>query len=70
MNARRFEPIENLYWGLFAAVAGERKPATASDWIAVNDVVTKLWEERAGLQRARSRWNDPGLEVFFAGGDG
>jgi hypothetical protein len=34
------------YWGLLAAVIDERKPVTASDWIAVNDLVTKLWEER------------------------
>jgi len=35
-----------LYWGLVEAVLEERKPATPSDWIAVNDLVTKLWEER------------------------
>lgn len=35
-----------LYWGMIAAVIAERKPATASDWIAVHDLVTKLWEER------------------------
>src|SRR5262249_55179818 len=36
----------NLYWNLLAAVIDERKPETASDWIALNDLVTKLWEER------------------------
>jgi hypothetical protein len=36
----------NLYWGSVEAVIDERKPETASDWIAVNDLVTKLWEER------------------------
>lgn len=36
----------NLYWGLLGAVIDERKPRTVSDWIAVNDLVTKLWEER------------------------
>jgi hypothetical protein len=36
----------NLYWGLVAAVIEERRPEIASDWIAVNDLVTKLWEER------------------------
>ena len=36
----------NLYWGLLAAVIDERRPETASDWIAVNDLVTKPWEER------------------------
>jgi hypothetical protein len=35
-----------LYWGLLGAVIDERKPRTVSDWIAVNDLVTKLWEER------------------------
>ncbi|MCA6106971.1 hypothetical protein [Bradyrhizobium cenepequi] len=36
----------NLYRGLLAAVIEERKPVTVTDWIAVNDLVTKLWEER------------------------
>jgi hypothetical protein len=36
----------DLYWGLLAAVIDERNPVTAADWIAVNDLVTKLWEER------------------------
>jgi hypothetical protein len=34
-----------FYWGLLAAVIDERRPETAADWIAVNDLVTKLWEE-------------------------
>ena len=36
----------DLYWGLLAAVIDERRPVTPADWIAVNDLVTKLWEER------------------------
>jgi hypothetical protein len=41
----------NLYWGLVVAVIDERRPVTPMDWIAVNDLVTKLWEER-GFRRA------------------
>jgi hypothetical protein len=40
-----------LYWGLVAALIDQRQPETASDWIAVHDLVTKLWEERL-LRRA------------------
>jgi hypothetical protein len=39
------------YWGLVAALIAEQGPKTAPDWIAINDMVTKLWEERA-LRRA------------------
>lgn len=41
----------SLFWDLVAAVIAERKPETASDWVAVSDLVTKLWEERL-LKRA------------------
>jgi len=36
----------NLFWGLLAAVIDERKPETVSDWFALHDLVTKVWEER------------------------
>lgn len=35
-----------LYWKMFAGMIEERKPQTVSDWIALNDLATKLWEER------------------------
>ncbi len=36
----------NLYWALLATVIDERQPVTVSDWIAVNDLVTNMWDER------------------------
>jgi len=36
----------NLFWSFLEETIEERKPETASDWIAVNDLVTKVWEER------------------------
>jgi hypothetical protein len=36
----------NLYRNLLAAVIDERQPKTVTDWIAVHDLVTKLWEEQ------------------------
>ncbi len=44
----------DLYWGIFAALVDERKPVTPADWIAVNDRVTKLWEERAFRRAANT----------------
>lgn len=59
----------NLYWGLLAAVIDERKPVTPADWIAVNDLVTKLWDERV-LKRASNALICGGtleaLQHFFA----
>jgi hypothetical protein len=59
----------NLYRSLLAAVIAERKPMTVSDWIAVNDLVTKLWEERI-LRRASNALIRGGtleaLQHFFA----
>lgn len=59
----------NLYWGLLAAVIDERKPVTPADWIAVNDLVTKLWDERV-LKRASNALIRGGtleaLQHFFA----
>jgi hypothetical protein len=40
-----------LYWGLLAALVNEHKPQSATEWIAVHDLMTKLWEERS-LRRA------------------
>jgi hypothetical protein len=54
------------YWGLVAAVIDERRPGTASDWIAVNDLVTKIWEERLlrSLQSAHSWPNARAIRQF------
>src|SRR5690242_18852725 len=47
-----------LYHSLLAAVIRERKPETFTDWLAVHDLVTALWEElrlrraSAGIIRA------------------
>ncbi|KJC50895.1 hypothetical protein UB31_11715 [Bradyrhizobium sp. LTSP849] len=35
-----------LYWKMVCALIEERKPRTMSDWIALHDLSTKLWEER------------------------
>jgi hypothetical protein len=35
-----------LYRNLLAAVINDRQPKTVTDWIAVHDLVTKLWEEQ------------------------
>ena len=40
-----------LYWGLLAAIVNEREPQSTTEWIAVHDLTTKLWEERS-LRRA------------------
>ncbi len=37
---------KTLFWSLAAAVIDERKPETASDWVAVSDLVASLWDER------------------------
>ena len=39
------------YWKMFAAMVKERKPETIMDWIALNDLTTKVWEERVLRQR-------------------
>lgn len=36
----------DLYWGIVRGLIEERKPQTMSDWIALSDLATKLWEER------------------------
>lgn len=37
----------SLYWNMVCAAIDEHRPETLLDWIALNDLVTKLWEERA-----------------------
>lgn len=36
----------NLYWNMVSVMIDEHRPKILLDWIAVNDLVTKLWEER------------------------
>jgi hypothetical protein len=48
------------YWGFVLALIDERSPETASDWIAVHDWVTKLWEERL-LRRASNDFVRAGI---------
>lgn len=35
-----------LYWNVVSAAIDEHQPASVLDWIDINDLVTKLWEER------------------------
>ena len=49
----------DLYWGLLAAAIDEREPVTASDLIAVSDLVTKLWEERLEFGVSHDQKNPP-----------
>ncbi|MDA9508714.1 hypothetical protein XI09_29575 [Bradyrhizobium sp. CCBAU 11386] len=35
-----------LFWNMVSAMIDEHRPETLLDWIALNDLVTKLWEER------------------------
>lgn len=35
-----------LYWNMVSAMIDEHRPKDLFDWIAVNDLATKLWEER------------------------
>ena len=59
----------DLYWGLLAAVIDERRPVTPADWIAVNDLVTKLWEERVFRRASNALIRGGTLEAlqhFFA----
>jgi hypothetical protein len=35
-----------LYWNMVSAAIDEHQPASVLDWIDINDLVTKLWEER------------------------
>ncbi|ULK95986.1 hypothetical protein [Bradyrhizobium sp. I71] len=35
-----------LYWNMVSAAIDEHQPASFLDWIEINDLVTKLWEER------------------------
>ncbi|QPF90222.1 hypothetical protein [Bradyrhizobium commune] len=36
----------SLYWNILSAMIDEHRPESLLDWIALNDLVTKLWEER------------------------
>ncbi|MET4481422.1 hypothetical protein [Bradyrhizobium sp. F1.13.3] len=36
----------NGYWNMVSAMIDERPPETFLDWIELNDMATKLWEER------------------------
>jgi hypothetical protein len=40
-----------LYQSLLAAIIKDRKPETFTDWLAVHDLITALWEEQR-LRRA------------------
>ncbi|MDH2404336.1 hypothetical protein QCM77_30935 [Bradyrhizobium sp. SSUT18] len=40
-----------LYWNMVSAMIDEHRPKSLLDWIELNDLVTKLWEERV-LRRA------------------
>lgn len=36
----------SLYWNMVSAMIDEHRPEALLDWIALNDLATKLWEER------------------------
>jgi hypothetical protein len=36
----------SLYWNMVSVMIDEHRPDTMLDWIALNDLATKLWEER------------------------
>ncbi|MDH2354990.1 hypothetical protein QCM80_30630 [Bradyrhizobium sp. SSUT112] len=40
-----------LYWNMVSATIDEHRPQSLLDWIELNDLATKLWEERV-LRRA------------------
>jgi len=55
---------KTLFWNLAAAVIDERKPETASDWVAVSDLVASLWDERCFRRGAHALLRSGMIDVL------